>query len=381
MKLHEYQSKVLFKQYGIPIPEGHMTSMAREAKQIAKEIGGSVVVKAQVLVEGRGMAGGIRLARTPQEAEKFASEILSAKIKGLPVRNVLVDEALLLEKEYFLLITYGRETRMPLLMMYDSGTIYIETAANALFDNLERVYINPLAGLQRYQIRQLAARLDFPQKFMRGLIDICMGMWRLFCDLDARMVALNPLCITDDQRLVALDGKVTLDENARFRQEYLIDLHSFGADAYGESEARKHGLDYIKLDGTIGCLTNGAGLTMATLDCIEDCGGHPANFMDLGAGVTVDSVISALNILIKDPQVKVILVNLFGGMTRCDEIAGALRQGIEKYEPDIPIVLYMNGTHADIGYQMLQDLEIVIAPSMLEGVKKAIALAATGVRL
>ncbi len=380
MKLHEYQSKAFFKKYGIPIPEGHVTSMAREAKQIADEIGGPVVVKAQVLVEGRGMAGGIRLAKTPQEAEKFASEILSARIKGLSVRNVLVDEAVSIEKEYFLLITYGRELRMPLLMMYESGTIYIETAANALFDNLERVYINPLSGLQRYQVRQLAVRLDFPQKFLRGLIDICLGMWRLFCDLDARMVAINPLSITDDQRLLALDGKITLDENARFRQEYLDDFHDFDAEAYGEFEARKHGLDYVKLDGNIGCLANGAGLTMAMLDCIEDCGGHPANFMDLGTGVMADSVISALDILLKDPQVKVILVNIFGGMARCDDVAEALKKAVEKFGTEIPIVLYMNGTRSESGYQILQGTDIIFAPSMVEAVKKAIAVAATGGR-
>lgn len=375
MKLHEYQSKTFFKKYGIPIPEGHVTSIAREAKQIAEEIGGPVVVKAQVLAEGRGMAGGIRLAKTPQEAEKVASEILSAKIRGLSVRNVLVDEALSIEKEYFLLITFDREAKMPLLMMYESGTIYIETAANALFENLDRVYIDPLVGLQRYQVRQLAYRLDFPQKFLRGLTEICLGMWRLFCDVDARMVGINPLAITDDQRLLVLDGKITLDENARFRQEYLVDFHDFDVEAYGEFEAQKLGLDYIKMDGNIGCLVNGAGLTMATLDCIEDFGGRPANFMDLGAGVDPDKVISALGILLNDPQVEVVLINIFGGMTRCDDIANGLKAAIEKYGTDIPLIMHMGGTHADSGYRILKDLDILFAPSMIEAVKKAVEIA------
>jgi len=374
MKLHEYQAKAFFKNYGIPIPEGHVSSIAREAKQIAEEIGCPVVVKAQVLAEGRGTSGGILLAKSPQEAEKAASEILSKKIHGLSVRNVLIDEALSIEKEYFLLITLDREKRMPLLMMYESGTIYIETAANALFDNLDRVYIDPLIGLQRYQVRQLANRRDIQPKYLRGLTEICLGMWKLFCDMDARMVAINPLVITKDQRLLVLDGKITLDENARFRQEYLVDFRDYDVEAYGEFEARKHGLEYIKMDGNIGCLVNGAGLTMATLDCIQDNGGHPANFMDLGAGVNIDKVIAALDILLNDPQVKVVLVNIFGGMTRCDDIAYGLQAAIEKYGTEIPIIVHMGGTHAESGIKILKDLDIIFAPSMIDAVKKAVTI-------
>ena len=375
MKLHEYQSKAFFKKYGIPIPDGHVTSIAREAKQIAEEIGLPVVVKAQVLVEGRGMAGGIRLAKTPQETETFASEILSAKIHGLPVQKVLIDEALSIEKEYFILIAMDRGKKQPLLMMYDTGTIYIEAAANALFDNLERVYIDPLIGLQRYQIRQLAYKLDFSDRYLRALTEICMGMWRLFSDIDARMVAVNPLAITKDQRVLALDGKITLDDNARFRQESLIDFADVDVLEYGELEARKHGLEYIKMDGDIACMINGASLTMATMDLIAENGGRPANFMDLGAGVNQEKVQAALDILINDPMAKVILIVVYGGMTHCDDVARGLVDAIARQNQKKPIIVYLGGTMAEAGNQILSNSPVILIPSYEESVRRAVEIA------
>lgn len=376
MKLYEYQSKGFFKKYGIPIPAGHVTSIAREAKQIAEEIGLPVVVKAQVLAEGRGMAGGIRLAKTPEETEIFASEILSAKIHGLPVQKVLIDEALSIEKEYFILISIDRAKKRPLLMMYDSGTIYIEAAANALFENLDRVYIDPLIGLQRYQIHQLAYKLDFPGKYIRSLTEICMGLWRLFCDLDARMAAINPLVITTDQRILALDGKITLDDNARFRQESLTDFVDLGYLKYGELEAGKHGLDFIKMDGNIACMINGAGLTMTTLDLIEANGGKPANFLDLGAGVNTEKILAAMDILQNDPAVKVILVCIYAGMTHCDDVARGLLEAMNRYDSKIPIVVYMGGSMSALGNQILSGSPAILVPSYEEAIRKAVETAA-----
>ena len=369
MKLHEYQSKSFFKKYGIPIPEGHVTSIAREAKQIAEEIGLPVVVKAQVLAEGRGMAGGIRLARSPQETESIASEILSSKIHGLPVQKVLIDEALSIEKEYFILITVDREKKQPLLMMYDSGTIYIETAANALFDNLV-----PLIGLQRFQVRLLAYKLDFPDRYMRALTEICMGMWRLFCDIDASLVAVNPLAITKDQRVLALDGKIKLDENAYFRQDAFIGLADTNVLAKGEQEARKHGLEYIKLDGDIGCMVNGAGLTMATLDLIASHGGLPANFMDLGAGVTSEKVNAALEILLNDKSVKVVLIAVFGGMTHCDDVAKGLVEALSRHDSGTPIIVFLGGTMSEAGNQILANTGVTVIPDYEEAVRSAVNL-------
>ena len=223
MKLQEYQLKNIFRQYGIPIPDGRVTSFAREAKRIAEEISCPVVVKAQVQAEGRGMSGGIRLARTPEETEEFASEILASHIKGLPVSKVLIDEAVPIEEEYYLLIAYDRSQQIPVLAMYDTGSVYIETAANSLYENLERVEIDPLIGLQQFQIYDLASRCNFPQKYQRRLFEICKQMWQIFCDLDALLVAINPLAFTPDGRMLALDGKITLDDNAFFRQQTLFD--------------------------------------------------------------------------------------------------------------------------------------------------------------
>lgn len=375
MKLLEYQSKRLFRQYGIPVPTGQVTSIARDAKHISEEIGLPVVVKAQVLVEGRGIAGGIRLVRTPEEAEIQAAEILSQRIHGLPVRKVQIDEAISIEKEYFLLITIDRCKKQPLLMMYDSGSMYIETAANALFDNLERVYIDPLVGLQRYQIRQLAYRLDFPNKFLRSLGEICLGLWHLFCDLDARLVAINPLAITDDQRLLALDGKITLDPNAGFRHATQMDSIDYQILNEFEVEALKHGLEYIKLPGNISCMVNGAGLTMATLDTIANEGGSPANFLDLGSGVNNENVNAAMKILLTDPDTKVVIINIFSGIIRCTDVASGLLAALEKYDPQIPILVHFDGSDAAQGYRLLHETRIILMYSLLEAVKRAVEIA------
>lgn len=375
MKLLEYQSKKLFRQYGIPVPAGQVTSIARDAKHISEEIGLPVVVKAQVLVEGRGAAGGIRLVRTPEEAEIQSAEILSQRIHGLEVRKVQIDEAISIEKEYFLLITFDRSKKQPLLMMYDSGTIYIETAANALFDHLERVYIDPLIGLQRYQIRQLAYRLDFPGKFLRSLGEICFGMWHLFSDLDARMVAINPLAITNDQRLLALDGKITLDPNAQFRHASELDFLDNQLMTAAEIEAHKHGLEYIKLPGDISCMVNGAGLTMATLDMIADEGGFPANFLDLGSGVNNESVNAAMKILLTDPDTKVVIINIFGGIIRCGDVAAGVQRAMQNYNPQIPILVHFDGNDAETGYALLRESRVMLMSSLSEAIKRAVEIA------
>ena len=368
MKLQEYQLKNIFKRYGIPIPDGRVTSFAREAKRIAEEINAPVVVKAQVLTEGRGMAGGIRLARTPEETEDFASQILSSKIKGLSVGKVLIDEAVTIDEEYYLLIAYDRSKQIPVLAMYDTGSIYIETAANSLYENLERVDIDPLIGLQQFQIYDLASRCNFPLKYQRKLFEICKEMWKIFCDLDAMLVAINPLAITPDGRLLALDGKITLDDNAFFRQQQLFDTQYMTITNETEYEAMKYGMCYFKMDGNIGVLANGAGLTMSCIDYVRYRGGHPANYMDMGGSVHEEKAEKALTLLYKDPRVEVIIINIYGGKTHCDKVAEGLIRSLRKNKRKIPLIVRFSGTGAETAHEMLKGTGIRTVPDLPDAV-------------
>ena len=370
MKLHEYQLKNIFKQYGIPIPDGRVTSFAREAKRIAEEIGGPVVVKAQVLAEGRGMAGGIRLARTPEETEDFASEILSSRIRDIPVSKVLIDEAVTIDEEFYLLITYDRAKQIPVLVMYDTGSLYIETAANSLYENLERVEIDPLIGLQQFQIFDLASRCNFPLQFLRKLFEICKQMWKIFCDLDAMLVAINPLAITPDGRLLALDGKITLDNNAFFRQQTLFDTQYGTITNETEYEAKKYGMCYFKMDGNIGVLANGAGLTMSCIDYVRHRGGRPANYLDMGGSVHEEKAEKALTLLYEDKDVEVIIINVYGGKTHCDKVAGGLLRSMKNNKRNIPLIVRFSGTNAEEAHELLKNTGIITVPDMPEAVDK-----------
>ncbi len=370
MKLQEYQLKIIFKQNGIPIPDGRVTSFSREAKRIAEEINAPVVVKAQVLTEGRAMYGGIRVARTPEETEVFASEILSSRIHDLPVAKVLIDEAVTIDEEYYLLISYDRARQIPVLVMYDTGSIYIETAANSLYENLERVDIDPLIGLQQYQIFDLAGRCNFPVKYQRKLFEICARMWDIFSNLDALLVAINPLAITSDGRLLALDGKITLDNNAFFRQQQLFDTQYSSITNETEFEARKYGMCYFKMDGNIGLLANGAGLTMSCIDYVRHRGGSPANYLDMGGSVHEEKAEKALTLLYNDPQVEAIIVNVYGGKTHCDKVAGGLLRSLSANKRNIPLVVRFSGTNAEEAHEMLKDKGIITVPDMPEAVDK-----------
>ena len=370
MKLQEYQLKNIFKRYGIPIPDGRVTSFAREAKRIAEEIGGPVVVKAQVLTEGRGMCGGIRLARTPEETEEFASEILSSKIRDLSVAKVLIDEAVTIDEEYYLLISYDRARQIPVLVMYDTGSLYIETAANSLYENLERVDIDPLIGLQQFQIYDLASRCNFPLKYQRKLFEICARMWQIFSDLDALLVAINPLAITSDGRLLALDGKITLDNNAFFRQQQLFDTQYSTITNETEFEARIYGMCYFKMDGNIGLLANGAGLTMSCIDYVRHRGGSPANYLDMGGSVHEEKAEKALTLLYNDPQVEAIIINVYGGKTHCDKVAGGLLRSLSGNKRNIPLIVRFSGTNAEEAHELLKNTGIITVPDMPEAVDK-----------
>jgi len=378
MNLHEYQSKHIFAEYGIPIPHGRVASNSTEAKQIAEELGGHVVIKSQVLVGGRGKAGGIRLAKNPQEAEEIATQILGMEIKGLPVRKVLVDEAANIETEIYLGITNDRADRKPAIMASSAGGVDIEEVAKKTPEKIVRVGIDPLLGLRDYQARDLAAGIDLPRAHWRTFGQIASGLWRAYLESDATLAEINPLVITSRERLLAVDGKMVLDDNSLFRHPDLAEMRDLDVEPKAETEARKYSLSFIKLDGQIGCMVNGAGLAMATMDIIKLHGGKPANFLDIGGGASSEKVAAALKIILSDPNVRAVLFNIFGGITRGDEGARGIITALEEVKTDIPMVARLVGTNAEEGRQILSAANMITAETLVDAAKKAIAAANGG---
>ncbi len=375
MKLHEYQSKQIFARYGIPIPKGRVAATAQEAEQIAEELGGRVVIKSQVLVGGRGKAGGIRLAKSPDEAEELATQILAMDIKGLPVRKVLVDEAAQIEKEIYLGITNDRAARKPVMMSSSAGGVEIEEVARRTPEKIIKVHIDPLLGLRDYQARDIAAGIDLPREHWKLFGQIAQGLWKAYVDCDATLAEINPLVVTADKRLLALDGKMVLDDNALFRHPDLAEMRDLDVEAPSEIEARKYGLSFIKLDGNIGCMVNGAGLAMTTMDIIKLFGGEPANFLDIGGGAGADKVAAALRIILGDPNVKAVLFNVFGGITRGDEVARGILTALNEVKPKVPMVIRLMGTNAEEGRQILADANMITAETLADAARKAVAAA------
>jgi succinyl-CoA synthetase beta subunit len=375
MKLHEYQSKAIFAESGVPIPRGRVASTANEAKSIAQELGGRVVVKAQVLVGGRGKAGGVRLANSPSEAEELATQILGMKIKGLPVRKVLVDEAAEPVTEIYLGITNDRTRSCPVMIASSEGGIDIEEVARTDPEKIVRVYVDPLLGLQDFQARYLASAIELPREHWREFIRICLGLFHAYGQTDSTLAEINPLVITKDERMLALDGKIVLDDNGLFRHPELVEMRDIDEEAPVEREARMYGLSYVKLDGDIGCMVNGAGLAMATMDLTKLAGGEPANFLDIGGGAGSEKVAAGLRIILSDPNVKVVLVNVFGGITRCDEVARGILSAIEAEQPDIPMIARLVGTNETEGRRLLADAEMITARSLEEAAQLAVASA------
>jgi succinyl-CoA synthetase beta subunit len=375
MKLHEYQSKLIFSRYGIPIPKGRVASTAGEARQIAEELGGRVVIKSQVLVGGRGKAGGIKVASDPAEAELLATQILSMEIKGLPVRKVLVDEAAAIDQEIYLGITNDRAAKKPVIMCSAAGGVEIEEVARTNPEKIIKVHVNPLLGIKDYQTRDIAAGIDLPREYWKSFGDILRGLWQAYMDNDATLAEINPLIISKDKRLVALDGKMLIDDNALFRRPELSELRDTDEDAPSEVEARKYGLTFIKLDGNIGCMVNGAGLAMASMDILKFFGGDPANFLDIGGGAGADKVAAAMRIILADPNVKAILFNIFGGITRCDEVARGILTAMAEVKPKVPMVVRLVGTNAEEGRAMLANANMITAETLADAAQKAVAAA------
>ena len=375
MRLHEYQTKSIFRKYEIPTPRGKIATNAGEAKQIAEEIGGPVVVKAQVLVSGRGKAGGIRLAKSPKEADELAALILGKEIKGLPVNKVLIEEAVIFTQEVYIAITLDREAGLPILITSGSGGIDIEEVALRSPEKILKLHLNPLLGIREYHARLVAVNMDLPHPFWRQFSQILSETWNAFCEHDANLLEINPLVLTSDNRMIALDGKMVIDDNALFRQPELAEFRWIDIESSADTEARKFGLSYIPLSGSVGCMVNGAGLAMTTMDLIKNFGGEPANFLDIGGGASAEKVGAALRIILSDVHVKSILINIFGGITRCDEVAKGIVSALDQIETNIPMVVRLAGTNAKEGMQILSSRNLKLAESLSEAARLAVELA------
>ncbi len=375
MKLHEYQSKRVFAQYGVPIPNGEVATTPSQARAIADRIGKPVVIKSQVLVGGRGKAGGIKLARTPDEAEEVAGHILGMDIKGLTVKQVLVDEAADIRSEIYLGAVLDRSARKVAIMASSEGGVEIEEVAAQTPEKIVTVHAHPLLGMQGFQARQLAYGIGLPKEHIAAFTRIALSLYQAFVESDASLAEINPLVINGDNQLQAVDGKILLDDSALPRQEQLAALRDPDEDSPTETEARESGLSYIDLDGEIGCMVNGAGLAMATMDIIKLYGGNPANFLDIGGGAGADKVLAALRIILRDARVKAVLINIFGGITRCDEVANGIVEAINSLSVEVPIVVRMVGVNEDEGRQILAASNLPSANRLSEAVQMAVAAA------
>ena len=377
MNLHEYQSKGIFAQYGIPVPNGKVAATPAEAKAIAQEMGGRVVVKSQVLTGGRGKAGGIKLANNPDEAERLADQILAMYIKGLPVRKVLIDPAANIASEIYLGITNDRAARKPVLMASAAGGVEIEEVARVTPEKIIRTHIDPLMGLRDYQARDVAIGMDLPREQWSQFIHIARKLWEVYRDNDATLAEINPLVITEEGKLVALDGKMSIDDNALAvgRHPKLEEMRDLDVEEASEIEAKQHDLSYIKLDGNIGCMVNGAGLAMTTMDVIKLYGGSPANFLDIGGGAGPDKVAAAFRIILKEPNVKAILINIFGGITRCDDVARGILTAMEEVGVHVPMVVRLVGTNAKEGRELLANANMGTAETLTAAAQKVVAAA------
>ena len=376
MNLHEYQAKRLFAEHGVPIPRGNVAVSPDEARSVAREMGNKVVVKAQVLTGGRGKAGGIKLANNPDEAEQRAREILGMDIKGFTVHKVLIDQqAPGIEQELYLAVLIDRAKRLPMMMASAAGGIDIEEVAATTPEKIFRIYIDPTLGLRGYQTTYLAAGMDLPRDLWRQFHQIAAGLYNAFRHNDASLAEINPLVITSKGNLLALDGKMSIDDNALYRRPKLAEMRDTQEEPAAEREARASGLTYIKLDGEIGCMVNGAGLAMATMDIIKLYGGEPANFLDIGGNATTESVTAALRIILSDPNVKAVLFNIFGGIVRGDEVARGIVAALEQVETDVPMVVRLLGTNAEEGMRILADANMETATTLSEAAQKAVAAA------
>ncbi|MBA4408890.1 MAG: ADP-forming succinate--CoA ligase subunit beta [Bacteroidota bacterium] len=374
MKIHEYQARQIFRDYGIPVPADVLCYTVREVEKAAKELNCMVVIKAQVLTGGRGKAGGVKLARNVEEAINAGKQILGMDIKGLTVEKVLVTRAADIEKEFYVGLINDRNTKSVILMASAEGGVEIEEVAKTNPEKIIKFQINPLTGLLDYQARNIALKLFGNANHAQKAASILTKLYKLFIETDSTLAEINPLILTTDNEVLAIDGKMNFDDNALFRQPKILAMREPDEEEVQEIAAHEKGLSYIKLDGNIGCMVNGAGLAMATMDMIKLYGGSPANFLDIGGSSNPQKVIDAMNILLGDKNVKAVMINIFGGITRCDDVARGLIKALEIIITDVPIVVRLSGTNAEEGLAILKETGLPTVSSMSEAAKKAIEL-------
>jgi len=384
MKIHEHQAKEILARHGVPVPRGEVVSSPDEAREAARRIGGSVVLKAQVQAGGRGKAGGIRIARDPEEAAQLAQQMLGMKLvthqtgpEGKVVRRLLVEETLPVERELYLGVTLDRSIAKNVLMASSAGGVEIEEVAREHPELLLKEAIEPGFGLLPFQVRKLAYGMGLPKEVIRPVTAAMTALVEAYLAVEASLAEINPFVLTTDGRVYALDAKINLDDNALFRHPELVELRDIHEEDPLEVEASKYKLNYIKLDGNVGCMVNGAGLAMATMDIIKYAGGNPANFLDVGGGADVEQIRNAFRILVSDPNVKAVLINIFGGILRCDRLANGVVAAARELEVKIPIVVRMEGTNVELGRKILQEsgLNFAVAENMREAAEMVVRLA------
>ena len=374
MKIHEYQAKDIFARYGIPIPKGNVATTPDEVHKITKEIGYPVVIKAQVQVGGRGKAGGIKIANNDNELKQYASSILGMEIKGLKVKKVLVAQALDIESEAYLGMIVDRTSKKVVVMVSKEGGVEIEETARRNPAAIQKILVDPLAGLLSHQARKIGFFLYQDAKHAGACADVTIRLFKLFTELDCSLAEINPLIISKDKRLIALDAKINFDDNGLMKHPEIEALRDPESENANEMKARESNLSYVQLKGNIGCVVNGAGLAMATMDLVKHYGGEPANFLDIGGSSSPQKVKDALSILLSDKNVQVIFFNIFGGITRCDDVAQGILEAKKELNIKQPIVARLTGTNEEKANQILKDAGLIFADSMSGGAQKAIEL-------
>lgn len=375
MKIHEYQAKEIFAAAGIPIPHGKVASTVAEAVSVAEQIGRPVMIKSQVHVGGRGKAGGIKYAENVEAARDWAQKILGMDIKGLTVKKVLVTEAAEIASESYVGIIIDRAQKKPIIMVSAAGGIDIEEVAAKTPEKIIKLAVDPVTGLKSYQARDLAMRLYSDFSMVRQAADIIMKLYDIYWKADASLVEINPLITTPDGRVIALDAKINIDDNGLYRQNEIAGMRDLDAEDPAEVEAREGDLSFVKLDGNIGCIVNGAGLAMATMDLVKYYGGEPANFLDIGGSSNPQKVLTAMRIILRDTNVRSILINIFGGITRCDDVANGIVMAYDELKPQIPIVVRLTGTNEEKAKVILKKVNLESADTLDNVVKLAIKLA------
>ncbi|TKG95062.1 ADP-forming succinate--CoA ligase subunit beta [Puteibacter caeruleilacunae] len=374
MKIHEYQARELFTKYKIPVNTGRVCYTVEEVAETFDEFNQLVVIKAQVHVGGRGKAGGVKLAATREKAIEAGRNILGMEIKGIKVEKVLVARAADIEKEYYVGLINDRNSKSVVLMVSKEGGVEIEEVAKNTPELIHKFVIDPQLGLQPYQAREAAFKLFDDIKQVRQAADIMVKLYQLYVDTDSTLAEVNPMVLTPDKQVLAIDGKMNFDDNALYRQKEIEEMREVDEDEMKEIEAKSKGFSYVKLDGNIGCMVNGAGLAMATMDMINLYGGEPANFLDIGGSSNPQKVIEAMNLLVSDKNVKAVMINIFGGITRCDDVAKGLIEAMSQIETDVPVVVRLTGTNEVEGREILKGSKFYPAETMSEAARKAIEL-------